>query len=177
MATGRGLTILEVVVALAIVALVAGTMSGALSLLRGVRDAESIKLAGFEAAHRLVVQFNEDPVGVAQAQYPVEVDGYWFDYDVRESVLEITEFLGTGRVRPESRSFADMRSNPTAALQNPLWRVEVVVYARESGGGFAAGEEVARLSRVYNLLGLDPDRLITLLLELLGEQLDREESR
>jgi hypothetical protein len=169
-----GVTVIEVVVALAILTLVAGMTAGVIGLLQSWRDIERTKLAGYEAAHRLIVQFNEDPRSVKRARYPVEVDGELFDYEIEESILRIEDVTGEARVEPSSISMADARSNPTLALSNPLWRVEVRVYARHRNAGYAPGEEVARLSRLYNLLGTDGDALYERIIDMFGEDLDRQ---
>ena len=169
-----GVTVLEVVLALAVLTLVAGMTSGFIGLLNAYRGVEQVKLAGHEAAHRLIVQFNEDPRSVSRARYPVEVNGYWFEYEVEELVLRIDEFAGEGRVTPTRMSMADARDNITQALANPLWRVDVTVYARDAIGGYDPGQRVARLSRVYSLLNTDGDVLIQRLLDMAGEEIDRQ---
>jgi len=172
----RGLTILEVVVALAVLTLTAGMLSGAVGLLQSWRGTERVKLAGYEAAHRLIVQFNEDPESVSEARYPVEVDGFLFDYEVTESIMRIDMSAGGGRVEPTSLSLGDVREDMSLigdALANP-WRVEVRVLAREREGGYLPGDEIARLSRTYSLVSSGEDALLNRIFDLLGEELDRQ---
>jgi type II secretory pathway component PulJ len=161
--------VLEVVIALAILALATGMVTAALGGLQGMRARAEHKLAAAEAAHRVILQFNDDPRSVQRADAPIEVNGYVFDFQIRQSVLRIDEFTGTARIEPTTATFGDI--SVREQIQNRLWRVEVDVLAREPGYGFQPGDVVASMNRVYDYLA-DPDRLFDVISDMFGEQLD-----
>jgi prepilin-type N-terminal cleavage/methylation domain-containing protein len=166
--TRRGLTILEVVIAVAILALVAGMVSAALSNLLAARDRAAYRLAAAEAAHRIILQYNDDALSIARATAPVEVDGFVFAFDASESVIDVGDFTQGARVTPTRRSRADLPL--TEMLSNRLWRIDVSIVSTGDGPGWRAGEEVLAMHRTFDLLTRED--VYDILLQELGGQLD-----
>ena len=176
-ASRRGLSVLEVVVAVAVLTLSTGMVTAAIGTLGASRARADHRLAAAEAAHRVILQFNDDPTTVTTGDSPVEVDGYVFDFVVRQSILQIAVdgFQSAARVEPAPVSFDEAKRDIAFLLTNRLWRVEVDVIARERGHGFNPGDTVATLSRVYDVLGEDdPEKLIELITRLLADELDAQ---
>jgi hypothetical protein len=167
----HGLTVLEVVLAISVLALCAGMLSAALGSLQSMRARTEHRLAAAEAAHRIVLQYDDDPRSVVGATRPIEVDGFVFDFRLRQSFLEIDEFAGGGRVEPSAVSFAEV--SPFVLIQNRLWRVEVDIISREARHGYEPGDTVYTLARVFDYLR-NRDAVIDRILPLFGEQLDNQ---
>lgn len=68
----RGMSFLEVVVALAILSMIAATSLSAVSAITGQARAARQRLAAMELANRLVLQYMDDPTRMPRAELPIE---------------------------------------------------------------------------------------------------------
>lgn len=164
----RGLTVLEVVVALAVLALVAGMVSAALSNLLATRDRGAYRLAAAEAAHRIILQYNDNTESVIGVDAPIEVSGFVFGFEASESVIDIDDFSQTARITPTRRSRSDL--GVTEVIQQRLWRVEVDILST-GDGPLPPGDRVVSMNRTFDLLlREDIDEIV---IRLFQEQLDQ----
>ncbi len=168
-----GLTVLEVVVALAILSLVASMLTGALNLMQAWRQTSDVKLAGYEAAHRIVIQYFEDPKSVKRADLPVEVGGHWFSFELSESVVPVESFAAEATLEPARVSVEDAEARGlNFFFVNRLRHVEVTVYALDDSPAFASGQRVATLSRTFDFVS-GTKQILDAVSGAMGEELDR----
>lgn len=171
----RGLTILEVVASLGLLSGIASGVMGALSFIERAQERDRIRLAGHEAAHRLILQYLDNPKRVYRQHDPVEVQGLRFDFAFQVAELAGSEDEGatadvrTARTREGMPQLADLKTLLTTQLE----QVTVRVWLNEPRAGYRAGEPVAELVRVYDI-ARDMDRLMKILLDAVAPEQDNQ---
>jgi hypothetical protein len=146
-AARRGVTFLEVVFSAVILSLAAGAITGAFALIERLSLRDDARLAGYEVAHRIILQFMDDPESLPPDRLPIEMGRFRFRYTLgKEALLE--ESAGeTGVERREGRNVSNL--DMTQRLRGRLMLLTVRV-EWERPGGF---DEVATLSRVFDPFG------------------------
>ncbi|MCA9292971.1 MAG: hypothetical protein KDA20_04070 [Phycisphaerales bacterium] len=173
--TRLGLTILEVIASLAMLSGVASGVMGALSFMERAQERDRIRLAGHEAAHRLILQYLDTPSSVYNQHDPVEVQGLQFDFAFQVAELTGSEDQGvstdvrTARTRDGLPALGDLDT----LLKTQLEQVTVRVWLNEPRAGYRAGEPIADLVRVYDI-ARDMDRLMEILLEAVKRPRDNQ---
>ncbi len=160
----RGLSLVEVVVAMAILGLAAAVMVSSFSFVQGALRRQETRLAAAELANRLVLQFLDDPeLIIKQAGRPISYGHDEYRWDVRR-----------GDVRIENDPVLEQalangaRSGPN--LEDRIERVTVTVWLSEVSGGSprrGMGAPEATITRVLDPLNLvrNPDAAKTMNLE------------
>ena len=152
-----GLTFVEVIVCLGIVAGAAGLVFGTVGFLERVALHNRDRLNGTEVAHRVILQWIDDFQSLRGQVHRVEHDGRMYQFDVWEEVL-LTE---SGNEPGSSRSTSQRRSSVKAdnvsaedRLNAQIHQITVDVFL-ELPDGSRSARPVATLVRSYNpMMGL-----------------------
>lgn len=168
-ASSRGLTLLEVVLAVVMLSMVATSVMSAIGFVLGSEGRSRKILAANEIANRLILTHLNDDRKMPPRNSPIDYGPYRFsyDYDLSNVTMELS-----------SKSLDNQaRANPTSsgssyASRSRFKLLTVTVYEGldRSAGGVARGEQLATLSRIFdpaavrnpdvlNEMNNDPDRL------------------
>lgn len=158
----RGVTFLEVVFGAVILSLAAGAISGAFALIERLSLRDDARLAGYEVAHRLILQYMDDPESLPPEHLPLEMGKFRFRYTLGKEALLEDPAGEAGVERREGRNVSQL--DMAARLRGRLLLLRVQVNW-ERGDGFI--DEVASLSRVFDPFGdtSDSGQMLRQLLE------------
>lgn len=155
-AARRGMSFLEVVLALAILAMIAATSLAAISAITGQARAARHKLAATELANRLILQYMDDPTRMPRAELPIEYARERYRWSLREGSVSMVPV-----VAPEERTTNGPRR------MDRFKTVSVQVWLSEESGGRMVPDEgtpgavLTRLMDPYALRNPDAiDRLV-----------------
>ncbi len=160
----KGMSFLEVVVALAILGMVAATSFAAITAITSQVRASRSRLAATELANRLILQYMDDPTRMPQSSLPIEYAGNRYRWTLREGSVTLNP-----AIPPES---AERTSGSATRRLDRFKTISLTVWlGEESGGSYLPQEStpVATLTRLmdpYTLrnpdaidrLMADPDR-------------------
>lgn len=158
----RAMTLLEVVAAIAVVALLCSTVLGAISYIHSIEQRQTHALACGELANRMMLQYLDDKSAMPSAITPLEYGASRYRWSVSESpvgfkAVEVTEGdAGTGR--PGRNSIPPEKRYKLVTVS--VWLGE------ESGGSMQMAEGVpnARIGRLIDILAFrNPDSATNLL--------------
>ncbi len=147
-AARRGVTFLEVVFSAVILAIAAGAISGGFALIERLSLRDDARLAGHEVAHRLILQFMDDPESLPPEHLPLEMGRFRFRYTLGKEALVEDAVAETGVERREGRNVTNLDMADRLRGRLLLLRVQVN-WEHENG----AVDEVASLSRVFDPFG------------------------
>lgn len=164
----RGITILEVVISLTMLVGVGTMVLSAFGYVERSAARDRIRLAGYEACHRIILQFIDEPDLIRNARDPVVVDGYEFGFEFIEELLVSESRDGGGTVGVAQREY-DLE----ALLSNKLKLIRVRVWLTEQNAGFQPEQTVASLNRMYNIMN-NPDQLLNELREATARMRDNQ---
>ncbi|MEM9065425.1 MAG: type II secretion system protein [Planctomycetota bacterium] len=155
MTTRRGTTLIESVLAMALVAAIASTLLGTLAYLRNTELRRAQRLSAAEIAHRLVLQHLDDPRALDPFRgEPIRLGTVGYRWDIQADRLRVDEQV--------ERSAEDTRNAKTI---NRMSRLIVRVWLDEDSGGttewaYAEGVPRYELIRVFDRLPLhNPDSM------------------
>lgn len=141
----RGVTFLEVVFAAVILAMAAGAISGAFALIERLSLRDDARLAGYEVAHRLILQFMDDPESLPPEHLPLEMGKFRFRYTLgKEALLEDP----TGERGVERRQGQNVNNLEMADRLRGRLLLLTVQVNWERPDGYV--DEVATLTRVFD---------------------------
>lgn len=144
-----GVTFLEVVFSSVILAMAAAAITGAFSLIERLSMRDEARLDAYEVAHRLILQYMDDPDSLPPTHLPIEIGNRRFHYTAgAEALLQEPGASEAGVDRRESRNVAQLDS--TEILRGRLLLITVRV-DWERPDGFR--DTVAVLSRVFDPFG------------------------
>lgn len=171
--TRTGLTFIEVVVSVALLAGMASVVLGAVTLMENAAAREIHRLNAMEVAHRVIVQIIDDHKWIKRNKHlPVEMNGHLYVFTHREDVLSREEGLdeaeGADRSnrrtsRPAAEASLDER------LKAQIHEVTITVYL-ERADGSRSEQPYAELTRVYNPIMGEGNRGVEWFTDLLQEQ-------
>lgn len=148
--THRGITFLEVVFASAMLAVVAATVSSGFAVIDRLSRTSEQQLAAHEVAHRLILQFLDNPTDMPNDALPLpaEVTGriekFWYLREVAKltpGTDDPTNVSTRGRINTQQLS-AEER------LETRLSMITIEVY--EDADGRRAAAPIASISRLYD---------------------------
>jgi hypothetical protein len=159
-------TFLEVVFSAVILSLAAGAISGAFALIERLSLRDDARLAGYEVAHRLILQFMDDPDSLPPEHLPLEMGKFTFRYTLGKEALVEDEAGESGVERREGRNVNNL--DMAARLKGRLLLLRVQVNWVRSDGYV---DEIASLSRVFDPFGnaTDSKAMIRQLIEAVGD--------
>jgi hypothetical protein len=147
-AARRGVTFLEVVFSAVILAIAAGAISGGFALIERLSLRDDARLAGYEVAHRLILQFMDDPESLPPDHLPLDMGRFRFRYTLGKEALVEDAVGETGVERREGRNVNTL--DMSDRLRNRLLLLRVQVNWEHDNG---AVDEVASLSRIFDPFG------------------------
>lgn len=152
----RGMTFLEVVAAVAVLALMTGTVLGAVSLVQGMQLRQTHTLACAELANRMMLQYLDDKSSVPSPITPLEYGAHRYRFSLAESSV--------GFVSAESTSDTGATQRVGRSPITPDRRykqVTVKVWLSEESGGsqqLVEGVPHVQIARLIDLLAFrNPD--------------------
>ncbi len=144
----RGVTFLEVVFSAVILAIAAGAITGAFALIERLSLRDDARLAGYEVAHRLILQYMDDPDSLPPEHLPLEMGRFRFRYTIGKEALVEDSAGETGVERREGRNVNNL--DMADRLRGRLLLIRVSVNW-DQGDGLL--DEVASLDRVFDPFG------------------------
>lgn len=153
-----GLTFVEVIVSLGIVAGGAALVFGALGFMSNVIAHDRNRLNGTEVAHRVVLMYIDDFKQLRGQVHRVEQGGTMYQFDVWEEVLASESGVDPRAARTSAsqrrKSIKAEQASVEERLSAQIHQITVHVYA-EMPDGSRSARPVATLVRSYNpIMGL-----------------------
>ena len=152
-----GLTFVEVIVCVGIVAGAAGLVFGTVGFLERVALHNRDRLNGTEVAHRVILQWIDDSESLRSQVHRVEYDGRMYQFDVWEEVLLEESGLEAGSSHRSSQRRSSVKADSVAVedrLNAQIHQIFVQVFLQLPDGSRSA-LPVATLVRSYNpMMGL-----------------------
>jgi len=166
-----GITMIEVVVATAMLTMLVGVITGGMSFLDSLRVRNIHRLNGAEYAHRVIVAYLDDSSSLGDGSVPRQFGNYFYAYELRDEIIEVDE---SGRISTQvSTQVSAMESIP-----NMTRRVIVRVYLADPRfPERSSATPVAELERVYSPLFLNEAESLERIMQIVQqamEQQDRE---
>ena len=164
-----GLTLLEVVVAIAMLAGMATVVLGAVSLIENAAARERHRVNAAEVAHRVIVQIIDDHKWIDnQPNHRVAQGEHWYQFDHRIDVLTRERGLdGAESTRRTAKSAAE--ADVEERLRSQIHQVTVTVYL-ENEDGRRSPVPYARLTRIYNPVMGEGERGIKYVMDLFQKE-------
>ena len=142
-ASRRGLTLLECVLATALLALVAAATMSAVGAIVGNQQRAQLRLGAAELANRLMLQYLDDETAMPSKSLPVQYSGRRYRWEMSETPVEIVP------ARPE---IAQERLALTPMSLNRLKVVRIRVWLSEESGGAYRPDGIAPEFSVSRLI-------------------------
>lgn len=151
-ATRRGMSFLEVVLALAILSMIAATAMSAISAITGQAKAARQRLAAIELANRLILQYMDDPTRMPRPELPIEYAQERYRWSLREGAVSMVPVVP-----------AEERSSLGPRRLDRFKSVTLTVWLSEESGGTSmpeVGTPGAVLTRLMDPYALrNPDAI------------------
>lgn len=166
-----GLTILEVVVAVAMLAGMAGIILGSVALMENAALRDRHRLNAMEVAHRIVAQLIDDHTSVDRQPHRVQQGDYYYAFDYRLDVLTDETGLEDDAEGPKNRRKTQLASESSVEerLKSQIHEITVTVYL-ERPDGARDPKPYATLHRLYNPIMGDGERGIRYVMDMFKEQ-------
>lgn len=168
-----GLTILEVVVAVAMLAGLAAMILGAVSLMENAAVRDRHRLNAMEVAHRVIIQLIDDHTWVdRQPAHRVQQGDYYYDFDYRVDVLyHETGIDEQGKQTSSNKRLTKLASDSTVEerLKAQIHEITVTVYL-ELPDGSRSLQPYATLHRIYNPIMGEGERGIRYVMDMFQKQ-------
>lgn len=129
----RGMTFMEVTLAVALLALLSSTVFGAFSYLTGRQRLEQQKLGAAEVANRLMLQHLDDPDSMPEAGLPVEHGPDRYRWDQVQTPVKIKPAAPANPQAAAAASTPAVQSSST--LLESTYQLTVRVWLSEESGG------------------------------------------
>ena len=174
----RGLTLLEVVLAVVMLGMVATSVMSAVAFVLGTEGRSRKILAATEVANRLILTHLDDKKNMPSRAAPIDYGPYRFTYDVDISTVSM-ELSSAARDNASRTNTSGGNASATSLSRFKLVTVNVYVGEERSVGGVDKGEQLASLSRIFDPTAVrnadvmsrfndDPTRLSELIGEITG---------
>lgn len=167
----RGLTFVEVIISVGVVAGAATLVLGTIGFLERVATHNRDRLNGMEVAHRVILTCMDDFKSMRGQVHRVEYDGRMYAFDVWEELLTSEDGVEANNSVSQRRSSRKVEEvSLQDRLQSQIHQITVVVYV-EDAHGRRSERPVAWLVRSYNPFMSPGDRGIQYGVELMQEAL------
>ncbi len=124
--TRRGLTFIEVVCAVALLAIVAATVFGAFNSVMSAQQRQQHRLNAMEVANRLILQYLDDRETMPREGLPVTYAGMFYRWDMKEVPVHL---------EPARPDVAEERSAAVPLSVDRMQAIAVRVWLGEDSGG------------------------------------------
>jgi len=163
----RGLTFIEVVVSIAMLATFATLVLGSISVLESNALRNKHRLQASELAHRVIVQYLDDQDSIPSPDQPVEQGDTRYRVETEETILlqETAEIEGLSESTAVSNDEVDIQDRVQS-----MHRLAVRVYMWEPRNEIEANTPIAELVRHYYPFLQDEDWAREWLLNILSER-------
>ncbi|MBX3358182.1 MAG: hypothetical protein KF745_07120 [Phycisphaeraceae bacterium] len=152
--SARAFSLLEVTLAIALLAFVAIAMTGTVTLISRLRADDRQRAGGYELANRLIVMYLDDDTSINSLGKTVEYLGFRYKWELDEDTV-------TMRVKPTEATARVEQTLGYNRFKRITFRIFAVDEAKSQNGRFAvAGDQVASLSRLYDpmaIMSRNPD--------------------
>ncbi|RMH28086.1 MAG: prepilin-type N-terminal cleavage/methylation domain-containing protein [Planctomycetota bacterium] len=169
----RGLTLIEVMLAVALLAGLAGVVATAYDGMGRLSQLEQQKLYAAEVAHRLILNYLLDPASLPDPGERIPYAGeYFYRHEIDEEMLVAEP---TDNSRADRRTPRDQRSlSDETRFGATLKMITIRVYPFEEVGVGGPAEPLATLRRIYNPVdpNADDDVMLNQLSNILGRQIE-----
>ena len=139
MANRRGMTFLETVAAVVIIGMLAAAVTSAISFVAGVQRQQQRQLEAAEVAHRLILQYIDDPKEMPPPTQPIgPLNGDAFRYEFDEQPVEVVSAVDISALPTPGASGSNASPTPPRASGVSLDRISVIrirVWLAEGSGG------------------------------------------
>lgn len=172
----RGLTLLEVIAATALLAGLASIVLGAVSFMEASTARQRHKLQAMEVAHRIVAQYIDNPKLLPDESLPIQQGESFYHYRIQEDVLVQEQEAGS-KIR---RATAQRKSNLSVeeALPQMLNRIIISVYLDDPENPVIdPTKPAAELVRIFDPIQGRPEDIVLEDLLKLVERAQREEAQ
>lgn len=142
----RGISFLEVVFAAALLATAAATIASSFDLIDNIAIRNRHRLNGHELAHRLILQFMDDPESLPPSDLPLPMGHHTYRYLLNEQLLVQDE--GGEGVSVRQGVHSNQIGGFVGRAQARITMVTVQVFVEEDGR--RAGAPIAELTRIYD---------------------------
>ncbi len=139
--SGRGLTLLEVLLAVALLALIAASVLGAISAIDGMQSRSRMVLAASEVGNRLMLQYLDNEKSLPSKTQPIAYGPYQFFYEITTErvTMDLNERQRLGDARPNEQGLGRFE------------QVSISVFeAKATDGQPVPTEQVAQISRMVD---------------------------
>ena len=151
------MTLLEVLLALAILAGATTVGIGGMGAVQRMGQVEQDRLNAMEVAHRLLLNHMIDPESLPDTARPIAQGRGVYRYEIDEAVLEEQQ-EGSGTTRRSSRPMSETTGNQR--LQAGLVMATVRVYRDAGGVPDTRRGVMAELSRIYDPFETDEESIM-----------------
>lgn len=143
----RGLTLLEVMLAVILLGLVAVAVSSTVTLLARLQADDRQRLGAYELASRKILEYLDDKDSIGSDGLPQEMYGFRYRWQLKETPVRMTLKQSEAAARSQSQLSPERFRQVTVRV----WLVDEVASAN---GVAVPGEEMATLSRIYDPFGI-----------------------
>lgn len=172
----RGLTLLEVVAATAMLAGLASIVLGAVSYMESASARERHRLQAMEVAHRIIAQYIDNPDLLPDESTPIQHAESYYRFTIEEEVLMQEQEAGSKIRRATARGKNQL--SVEEALPQMLNRITIKVYLDDPGSTVVdSSRPIAELMRIFNPITGRPEDVVLAELLKLVERAQREESQ
>lgn len=172
----RGLTLLEVVAATALLSGLASIVVGAVSFMESSSARQRHRLQAMEVAHRIVAQYIDNPKLLPDESLPIQHGESYYKYTIQEDVLVQEQEAGS-KIR---RATAQRKANLSIeqALPQMLNRIIIHVYVDDpENPALDTSRPAAELVRIFDPIQGRPEDVVLEDLLKLVERAQREEAQ
>ncbi|MEQ8850851.1 MAG: type II secretion system protein [Phycisphaerales bacterium] len=163
----RGLTLLEVVLSILMLAIISASVLSAISYMQSKTVMEKHRLNAVEVAHRVIAQQLDNPDLVPDESLPIQQgDSLYYYRMVPQVIMQGDEDAGSADVLEGVRR-ADVSASDQ--LRHRLHQLVVHVYASDEEGRIDQSEPLATVVRVYNLLKGDQEVVIDRIVDIVNQ--------
>ena len=171
--THAGLTLLEVVVATAMLAILSSAVLGAMSFMETYSARTRHRLDAMEVGHRLITQYIDNQDLMPPQHLPIQQGDRLYRWTLREEIL-VRDEDDTGLRRRVGKNAADLSAMDQ--IPEMLNRLTVSVYLDDPEDPRAQAEPAAQLVRIYSpIFSGDPDEVLKRIIKLV-ERAQAEEA-
>lgn len=168
----KGVTFLEVVVAMAMLITVVSMLTGTLGFIENSAAAHRRHAEALEVAHRIIIQHMEDPALLRGQPRRVELNGTLYGFEITEAVLKPSANSEEGITVQNAVDVSEIDAGVRFTHKLHLVSVEVFI---DDPDIQRDGHTLTTLRRIYNPLSLEnPNDLIKIVQDWRGLDLEKQ---
>ena len=171
--TRRGMSLLEVVIAIAMLAAMSTIILGSITFMQRGARRDDRRLEAAEVAHRLITQTLVNKDELPDSSLPIQHGANLYYFRSIENVIVIEdEEGGPANVSTIRGEQADISQQ----IRNQLHQIVIHVFPADERGNYLSAEPLVSVSRVYNIMKGDDSVVIQRILEYVGQEQEKGRS-